>query len=197
MCSVWLRRSQQSFALASNTTNSGVSLVLLCVPYTFRWLTFPHSETREIRKRVWGFILSLGSVFLSLAGMEDFEASTTSCPQLHFHVWLLQEKQKPCQPSSSQNQEQSWTLSDQMTLFSFLEMMDRDKMKCVASVQLLVFVLDLWGKYCTSLVKCGSNAFLQSATDQLAPQTPWFSLSPSVPTPLTPVFLIYWTSGLL
>ncbi len=62
----------------THTPNLGVSFVLVFLTLS----DDTHSETCEIRKSVWGFILSLRLVFLSL---EDFKASATSCPPT---TWL-------------------------------------------------------------------------------------------------------------
>ncbi len=155
-----------------------------------------HILKREIRKSVWGFILSLRSVFLSLAGLEDFKASATSCPST---TWLS------CVTSARETETMPTTITTKSRIlnftwpddFLFLGMMDGDKVKCVASVHLLW--LNLWGKYYTSPVNQASNAFLQSAIDTpCVIDTPCFSLKPCVPTPLhSSIPYLVWTSGLL
>ncbi len=158
------RRSQQSSASASHThththTHTEVSFVLLC-----SWhFQMTHILKREIRKSVWGFILSLRSVFLSLAGLEDFKASATSCPPTTWLSCVTSARETETMPTTITTKSRTilnFTWPDD---FLFLGMMDGDKVKCVASVHLLW--LNLWGKYYTSPVNQASNAFLQSAID--------------------------------
>ncbi len=118
--------------------------------------------------------------------------------QLDFHVWLVLEKQKPCQPPSPQNREQSWTSPDQMTAFLFLGMMDGDKMKCVASVHLLWFLFWicegnitplLWNRHQTHSFSPLLTCWLR--THRGSPSNHVFQHLSSIP------YSVDWTSGLL